>query len=36
METPPGKPSPTDVTDEAWAVVAPYLTPMDEGAPYRF
>ena len=29
------KPYPTDVTDEEWAFVAPYLTLMDEDAPQR-
>ena len=29
------KPYPTDVADEEWAFVAPYLTLMDEGAPQR-
>jgi transposase len=31
----PRKPYPSDVTDEEWAFVAPYLTLMDEGAPQR-
>ena len=37
METQPHgrKPYPTDVTDEEWAFVAPYLTLMDPGAPQR-
>ena len=37
METehPPRKPYPSDVTDEEWAFVAPYLTLMDEAAPQR-
>src|SRR5919107_359605 len=36
METkPPRKPYPSDVTDEEWAFVAPYLTLMDETAPQR-
>jgi transposase len=35
METPPRPPYPTDVSDEEWAFVAPYLTLMDEGAPQR-
>jgi transposase len=37
METPPAtrKPYPTDVTDEEWAFVAPYLTLMAEAAPQR-
>ena len=29
------KPYPTDVTDDEWAFVAPYLTLMDEDAPQR-
>src|SRR5438045_3761741 len=29
------KPYPSDVTDEEWALVAPYLTLMDEAAPQR-
>jgi transposase len=29
------KPYPSDVSDEEWSVVAPYLTLMDEGAPQR-
>jgi len=29
------KPYPTDVSDEEWAFVSPYLTLMDEGAPQR-
>lgn len=29
------KPYPSDVSDEAWAFVAPYLTLMTEGAPQR-
>jgi len=29
------RPYPTDVTDEEWSFVAPYLTLMDEGAPQR-
>jgi transposase len=33
--TPTRKPYPSDVTDEEWAFVAPYLTLMDEGAPQR-
>ena len=37
METPPPprKLYPSDVTDEEWAFVAPYLTLMDEAAPQR-
>ncbi len=37
METehPPRKPYPSDVTDDEWAFVAPYLTLMDEDAPQR-
>ena len=36
METPtPRKPYPTDVTDEEWAFVAPYLTLLDPQAPQR-
>ena len=38
METqapPTRKPYPSDVTDEEWAFVAPYLTLMDEEAPQR-
>src|SRR5215217_3231051 len=31
----PRKPYPSDVTDEEWAFVAPYLTLMDEEAPRR-
>src|SRR5215211_1331567 len=31
----PRKPYPSDVTDEEWAFVAPYLTLMDEEAPQR-
>ena len=34
-DTPPRKPYPTDVTDDEWAFLAPYLTLMDEGAPQR-
>ena len=30
METPPRKPYPSDVTDDEWAFVAPYLTLMRE------
>jgi transposase len=29
------KPYPTDVSDEEWAIVAPYLTLMTEDAPQR-
>ena len=35
MEDSARKPYPTDVTDEEWAFVAPYLTLMDEDAPQR-
>jgi transposase len=35
METQPRKPYPTDVTDEEWAFVAPYLTLMRPDAPQR-
>ena len=35
METAPRKPYPTDVTDEEWAFVAPYLTLMSPDAPQR-
>jgi transposase len=36
METHPArKPYPTDVTDEEWAFVAPYLTLMAKDAPQR-
>jgi transposase len=35
METEPRKPYPTDVTDDEWAFLAPYLTLMDESAPQR-
>jgi transposase len=35
METQPRKPYPTDVTDEEWSFVAPYLTLLDEDAPQR-
>ncbi|GIW05092.1 MAG: IS5 family transposase [Thermomicrobiales bacterium] len=36
METkPPRKPYPTDVTDDEWAFVSPYLTLMDPAAPQR-
>jgi len=35
METQPRKPYPTDVTDEEWAFVAPYLTLMTPDAPQR-
>ena len=34
-ETPPRKPYPSDVSDDEWAFVAPYLTLMDEAAPQR-
>ena len=29
------KPYPSDVSDEGWSLVVPYLTLMDEGAPQR-
>ena len=36
METQPArKPYPTDVTDDEWAFLAPYLTLMDQDAPQR-
>jgi transposase len=35
METQARKPYPTDVSDEEWAFVAPYLTLMDPAAPQR-
>jgi transposase len=35
MDTPPRQPYPSDVTDEEWAFVAPYLTLMKEDAPQR-
>jgi transposase len=35
MSTSPRKPYPTDVTDDEWAFVAPYLTLMREDAPQR-
>ena len=35
METEPRKPYPTDVTDDEWAFLAPYLTLMDQDAPQR-
>src|SRR5215211_5541428 len=35
METPPRKPYLSDVSDDEWAFVAPYLTLMDETAPQR-
>ena len=34
-QTPPRKPCPTDVADEEWACVAPYLTLMTPDAPQR-
>jgi transposase len=34
-QTPTRKPYPTDVSDEEWEFVAPYLTLMTEGAPQR-
>ncbi|MBU6528296.1 IS5 family transposase [Methylocystis sp. MJC1] len=33
--SPVRKPYPSDVSDEEWSLVAPYLTLMDEGAPQR-
>lgn len=35
MDTPPRTPYPTDVTDDEWAFLAPYLTLMREDAPQR-
>src|SRR5215211_6755869 len=35
METSPRKAYPTDVSDEEWELVAPYLTLMDRDAPQR-
>jgi transposase len=35
METPPREPYVSDVRDDEWACVAPYLTLMDEAAPQR-
>jgi transposase len=35
MNSIPRKPDPSDVTDEEWAFVAPYLTPMTPDAPQR-
>lgn len=35
METPPRTPYPTDVADEEWAFLVPYLTLMREDAPQR-
>ena len=35
MDTSPRKPYPTDVSDEEWEFVAPYLTLMSEAAPQR-
>lgn len=35
METTPRRPYPSDVSDEGWAFVAPYLTLMCAGAPQR-
>jgi transposase len=35
MSTPSRKPYPSDVTDDEWAFVAPYLTLMAEAAPQR-
>jgi transposase len=35
MNTPTRKPYPTDVSDEEWAFLAPYLTLMREDAPQR-
>ena len=34
-QVPARKPYPTDVSDEEWAFVAPYLTLMTEDAPQR-
>ena len=34
-EKPPREPYPTDVSDEEWPFVAPYLTLMDPEAPQR-
>src|SRR5262245_44914654 len=34
-QSPPRKPYPTDVSDEEWQFVAPYLTLMDRDAPQR-
>ncbi len=35
MEAQPRPPYPSDVTDDEWAFVAPYLTLMKEDAPQR-
>src|SRR5438552_6282080 len=35
MESPTRKPYPSDVSDDEWAFVAPYLTLMTEEAPQR-
>ena len=35
MDAPPRKPYPSDVSDDEWAFVAPYLTLMREDAPQR-
>src|SRR6266487_4289600 len=35
METPRRKPYPSDVSDDEWAFVAPYLTLMTAAAPQR-
>ena len=35
MDTPPRTPYPTDVSDEEWAFLAPYLTLMRDDAPQR-
>jgi transposase len=35
VEAPARKPYPSDVTDDEWAFVAPYLTLMKEDAPQR-
>ena len=35
METQPRKPYPTDVSDDEWAFLAPYLTLLDHDAPQR-
>jgi len=34
-DTPPRKPYPSDVSDEEWSLVAPYITLMTETAPQR-
>ncbi|HEY0604184.1 MAG TPA: IS5/IS1182 family transposase, partial [Herpetosiphonaceae bacterium] len=35
MDTPTRKPYPSDVTDDEWAFVSPYLVLMTEAAPQR-